>query len=201
MSPDPSSTRSLATPCRPYGTSPCSPASAAPSSWGLTWPDIDLDAGTLEIRTTTTSVRGTAVATDGKTDAAQRRLHLGPELSGILRRHRLHEHTTRLAAGIRPPLHVFTEPTGSPIHPERLSSRFRRLTDDLGLPRIGLHGLRHTAATIMLNNAVPVHIVANRLGHTDASTTLSIYVHVMPNDDRIAAEAMSRVFFNGHDAA
>lgn len=47
----------------------------------------------------------------------------------------------------------------------------------------------------MLNNGVPVHIVANRLGHTDAATTLSIYIHVMPSDDRVAADAMARVFF------
>lgn len=45
----------------------------------------------------------------------------------------------------------------------------------------------------MLNNGVPVHIVANRLGHTDAATTLSVYV--MPNDDRLAAQAISEVLF------
>lgn len=43
--------------------------------------------------------------------------------------------------------------------------------------------------------AVPIHIVANRLGHSDASTTLAVYAHVMPDDDRIAATAIADVLF------
>lgn len=46
----------------------------------------------------------------------------------------------------------------------------------------------------MLSNSVPAHMVANRLGRTDAATALSVYV-LVPNDDGIAACAMSRVLF------
>lgn len=162
---------------------------------GLTWEHVDLDAGTLDIRMTTTTVRGQQVTTDGKTDASWRRLYLDEQLVALLRQHRTRQALWLTQGRAATATHVFTELDGRPIHPQTLTTRFRRLTQRLDLPRIGLHGLRHTAATIMLNHGVPVHIVANRLGHSDAATTLSIYIHVTPNDDRVAADAMARVFF------
>jgi integrase len=56
--------------------------------------------------------------------------------------------------------------------PNRIDHRFPRLTAALGLPRIKLHGLLHTAATNMLKNGVPVHVVARTLGHANSSLTL-----------------------------
>jgi integrase len=138
---------------------------------GLRWTAVDLTAGSLEVRTTITTVWGKDVTTTGKTDAAQRRLMLDEHLVATLNAHRTQ---TR-------PVHrdsdgpVFTDADGAAIRPQRLTTTLRRLATDAGLPPIGVHGLRHTAATLMRVTGVPVHLVANRLGHADASTTLSVY--------------------------
>lgn len=160
---------------------------------GLTWADLQLDAGSLEIRQTTTSVRGKPIPSLGKTSAAHRRIQLDDPVPELLRRHRQAQQARHGDPRLQDA--VFTDRLGLPLRPEWLTRRFQALARELELPAIGMHGLRHSAATLMLNNSVPVHIVASRLGHTDAATTLSVYVHVMPNDDRIAARAMSRVLF------
>jgi len=53
----------------------------------------------------------------------------------------------------------------------------------LPLPLVKIHELRHSHATILLRAGVPVHIVAKRLGHEDASVTLNVYADVIPDDD------------------
>lgn len=161
---------------------------------GLVWECVDLDFGSLEIKQATTTVRGRAIPSLGKTSAAHRRIHLDAPIPDQLRDH--HDRQRERFSAVGPNDAVFTDRRGRPLHPGELTKRFQALARRLDLPPIGLHGLRHTAATLMLNNGVPVHLVANRLGHSDAATTLGVYVHVMPSDDRLAARAISAVLYS-----
>ena len=77
---------------------------------------------------------------------------------------------------------------GSPIHPDHLSKLFQQAVKESGGPRIRLHDLRHTHATIALRAAVPVKVVSERLGHESPGFTLSQYAHVMPGMQAEAAE-------------
>ena len=61
------------------------------------------------------------------------------------------------------------------------------------LPVIRLHDLRHTHATILLLAGVPVHVVSQRLGHASPTITLSVYAHVMPGNQRDAADLFARL--------
>jgi integrase len=165
---------------------------------GLSWNDVDLDTGVVHVRETVTSVRGHAVSSDNtKSDAGRRTILAGPELVTILRRHRARQNQERLAAGSAwvDTGAVFAEPDGTGLHPGRLSNRFSTLTDKLGLPRIGVHGLRHTHATSLLRDRVPITVVSQRLGHADPSITLSTYSHAMPSDDALAAQSIGRILF------
>ena len=63
-----------------------------------------------------------------------------------------------------------------------------------GLPLIRFHDLRHTAATLMLNNGVPVLVASKILGHSKASTTLDIYGHLIPAMQEEAARIMDELF-------
>jgi integrase len=63
---------------------------------------------------------------------------------------------------------------------------------DLGLPRITLHGLRHTAATLLLDAGTPVKVVSEMLGHANASITLNIYAHAVPGAGAAAPERRLR---------
>lgn len=63
------------------------------------------------------------------------------------------------------------------------------------MPTITLHDLRHTHATLLLSDGVPIAAVAARLGHADPSITLGVYAHALPADDARAAEAAERLLY------
>ena len=87
---------------------------------------------------------------------------------------------------------VFTWQDGRPVPPDYVTSAFRRLTTGLELPRITFHSLRHTHATVLLREEVPVHVVAKRLGHKDPSVTLNVYADAIPDDDDRAVTTFSK---------
>jgi integrase len=154
--------------------------------------DVVRDAGTLHVRRSVTAVRGQMVTNDtgGKTDAARRRIVLGPDLVAVLREHRKRQAAERLAAGPawRDTGAVFVEVDGRPIHPNKAAA-------SAGLPAIGVHGLRHTHATMLLRGRVPITAVAQRLGHANPSIMLAVYSHALPADDALAADATARALF------
>jgi integrase len=88
---------------------------------------------------------------------------------------------------------VFTAADGAPWTPHLLTNRWRQLMSRLPLPRIRLHDLRHTHATLLLQAGVPVKVVSERLGHTTIAMTMDVYAHVLPAMDRDAATAIGTV--------
>lgn len=76
---------------------------------------------------------------------------------------------------------------GTPSNPSNLRKDFLQVLDRAGLPRIRFHDLRHTAASLMLSNGIPVNVVSNRLGHSQPSTTLDIYAHLFSETQAEAA--------------
>jgi len=149
---------------------------------GLRWSDVDLEAGTMRVIHTRVSVGGDVQESEPKTAAGKRTIPLSPDLVEVLRRHRKRQLADRLAAG---PAWtdtglVFVREDGLPARPETFSDRFATLAREAGVPVIRLHDTRHTAATIMLKNGVPVKVVSEILGHASVTITLSLYVHVVP---------------------
>lgn len=87
---------------------------------------------------------------------------------------------------------VFTWDDGRPELPDYVTKAFTAMTERReGLPRLVLHELRHTHATILLRDGVPVHIVAKRLGHRDPSVTLNVYADAIPDDDGRSGRVLS----------
>ncbi len=87
---------------------------------------------------------------------------------------------------------VFTWQDGGPVPPDYVTSTFGRVTMRSEVPRITFHSLRHTHATLLLREAVPVHVVAKRLGHKDASVTLNVYADAIPDDDSRAVDTFTK---------
>ncbi|WP_220090201.1 tyrosine-type recombinase/integrase [Micromonospora saelicesensis] len=73
---------------------------------------------------------------------------------------------------------VFARPDGQPLRPQYVLDHLRRLTADAGLPAIRVHDLRHIAATIMINQGVPMAVVSKTLRHRNVATTVDIYGHL-----------------------
>src|SRR5262249_6472263 len=95
--------------------------------------------------------------------------------------------------GVRPEGdYVFTNEAGRPLWPQKITSRFARLCDAAGLPRIRPHGLRHTAATWLIGSGASPKLVAQRFGHASPTITLGLYSHVLPGHDRAAADAFAQ---------
>ncbi len=95
---------------------------------------------------------------------------------------------------------VFGDIEGQHRNPEHVSRQFARdiarCREALGidaLPVIRLHDLRHRHATILLLAGLPVHVVAQRLGHASPTITLSVYAHVMPGNQHDAADLFARL--------
>ncbi len=66
----------------------------------------------------------------------------------------------------------------------------RRRAAEIGLPRIGVHDLRHTAATIMISSGVPLAVVSKTLRHSTLATTVNLYGYLLPHAARDAVRAL-----------
>jgi integrase len=75
---------------------------------------------------------------------------------------------------------IFTREDGTELHPERVSELFDRLVKRSQLPRLTVHGLRHTHATLALEAGVHPKVVQERLGHSSVAFTLDRYSHAIP---------------------
>lgn len=88
---------------------------------------------------------------------------------------------------------LFTAMDGRPMsrtHPEKA---LKKILDRAGLPRVTIHSLRHTNATLLITGDVDVRTVAARLGHTQTSTTLNIYAEAIQSAEAAAAEVLDDI--------
>ena len=84
--------------------------------------------------------------------------------------------------------------TGSLYGVDNFEHWWRKWRNDNGFPNLKFHELRHTQATQLLANGIDVKTVADRLGHANASITLSWYAHAIPEKDHEAAEVIGSLF-------
>lgn len=157
---------------------------------GLRWADVSLENERLCVRQQLTSLHD--VLTDPKTSRSRRTTDLDPETVRILRRHRANQAEQRLRWGQAYSDHdlVFCREDGSPMHPDRLTVLFQNLVKRSGSPKIRLHDLRHTNATLALEAGVPAKVISDRLGHATVAFTMDVYAHAVP---ALQAEAARRV--------
>ncbi|MFH1331544.1 MAG: site-specific integrase [Actinomycetota bacterium] len=155
---------------------------------GLRWADVDLDLGRLAVRHAIISVAYEILESTPKTHHA-RVIDLDTETGRQLRAHHNRQEGERTAAAVVGDL-VFGRPDGEPIHPDSFSQAFDRVVARSGLPRIRLHDLRHSHATIALRAGVPAKVISERLGHSTPAFTLHQYAHVIPG---MQAEAAAQI--------
>ena len=160
----------------------------------LRWQDVDLIAGSARIvRTVTVDRDGREVIAEGaKSRASNRTVPLvGPCLTA-LKAHQAALKARRLKAGPAWVEHdiVFPGPLGAPLRRRSASSRFASLVERHGLPALSPHGLRHSCATLLLEDGVHPKIVSELLGHSSIAVTLDVYGHVGEGLKRAAAERL-----------
>lgn len=94
--------------------------------------------------------------------------------------------------------YVCVNQLGDLIKPSYVTGHFHELLKDLGLRKIRFHDLRHTFASVLLNNDVPLINVSNFLGHSDISTTANIYAHLDKSSKQSSADIITDIF-NGKE--
>ena len=151
---------------------------------GLKWEDLDLERGDLRVKRQIARINGEVVEAPLKTKNAYRTLPLAKDTVDVLDQQ-------KKKVGASP--WVFPGPTGGPMSPDSVLHMLHRVLKRAGLPRVRFHDLRHTFATLALQNGVDVKTVSGMLGHYSAGFTLDTYAHVTTSAQRQAAEAMEHV--------
>jgi integrase len=172
---------------------------------GLRWSDVDLEGGKIQI-VQQLQKPGPEPTFGPPKNKRPRNVALGAETLTLLKAHKQHQAEFKMAN--RTSYHDFgfvfakefgelrtrKDLLGQPLQANNLGERsLDRLCKVAEVRRIKFHGLRHTCATLLLRAGEPVHVVAQRLGHSDVSMTLNIYAHVLPDMQQGAADRLDAV--------
>jgi integrase len=166
---------------------------------GLGWQQVDLRRGRLHVTRTLYNIhQGQPVFHLPKTERGRRVVPIDSYCVAALAAHQQTQRLRRQQLGDAWRDHdlVFTVGHGGPIRANNVSARFQRLAKAAGLPVIRFHDLRHSHATMLLRDGVPVKIVSERLGHESISLTLDVYSHVLPDMQQMAVDAIALSLFH-----
>lgn len=167
----------------------------------LRWAHVDLEARMISVIRVAIEDRGKVIERMlPKSSSSRRAIELDDYDVEVLRQHRKRQLEERLKAGEA--WHdddlVFTSTVGGRIYPPDISRAFKRLTGQAGLPRIRLHDIRHTHATLLLKAGENTKVVTERLGHSTTAYTQDAYQHVLPGMQRDAARRFQqRLMWDG----
>ena len=151
---------------------------------GLKWEDIDLEKGNLRVKRQIARIDGKVVEAPLKTKNAYRTLPLAEDTIAVLKQQKKKVGSSHW---------VFPSPTGGPISPDSVLHMLHRVLKRAGLPMVRFHDLRHTFATLALQNGVDIKTVSGMLGHFSAGFTLDTYAHVTTAAQKEAARTMEKV--------
>ena len=150
---------------------------------GLKWQDIDWKNGIIKVRRQVARVNGDIVEAPLKTKNSYRAVTISQQAIEVLKQQKSKTKDQ----------YVFPSPNGGPISPDSVNNMLKRVLERAGIPKVRFHDLRHTFATIALQNGVDIKTVSGMLGHFSAGFTLDTYAHVTTSAQREAAQTMASV--------
>ena len=163
---------------------------------GLTWGDLDFENKLVHITKANQYLPGMGVfEKDTKNQASTRVIKLPDEMFAMLVEYRGWQAGERLKMGDRwqDSGKVFTQENGQPIHPASVTGWVRAFREAHDLPHFTPHSLRHTSATLLIMQGVPVKAVSARLGHASQNTTNAVYSHAIQTVDAMASDVIGKV--------
>ena len=161
--------------------------------------DLDFEAGTLTLERTRVVVDGHVVQSDGKTENAQRIVVLDPLTLTMLRSHveMLSRERAEFGSGYAGSGLLFCWEDGRPVHPDTITSRFRKIVESAGLPKINLHDVRHSYASAGRDAKIDWKTLSERIGRSDVAFTMRQYVQTDLEVHRQVATALAELILGG----
>ena len=154
---------------------------------GLKWEDLDFEHENLRIKRQIARINGEIVEAPLKTKNAYRTLPLAEDTIAVLKQQKKKVGSSHW---------VFPSPTGGLISPDSVIHMLHRVLKRAGLPRVRFHDLRHTFATLALQNGVDIKTISGMLGHFSAGFTLHTYAPVTTAAQKEAAKTIGKVLAN-----
>lgn len=171
---------------------------------GLSWNDVDLDAQPAKLtvrRALKRDERDRTYLDTPKTSRSRRTIHLPRPLVDVLRAHKARQAEQRLAFGAgwggrwADENLVFTNSVGGALDPNRVNRQVQQLARDAGLGKWTPHELRHSAASLLIAQGVPLKTISDMLGHSSIRVTADVYGHLLSDARTEAATAMENVLW------
>ena len=150
---------------------------------GLKWQDVDWKNGIIKVRRQVARVDGQIVEAPLKTKNSYRTVTISQQAIEVLKQQKTKTHDQ----------YVFPSPNGGPISPDSVNNMLKRVLERAGIPKVRFHDLRHTFATLALQNGVDIKTVSGMLGHFSAGFTLDTYAHVTTSAQKEAAQTIGNV--------
>jgi integrase len=157
---------------------------------GLEWTDLNWHTGVLTVSKSLEQTKQ-GLRIKSTKSGETRRFPIPVDVLEILRDHQREQDRHRELYG---PTYanlglIFARPDGNYYSPDKLGTRIRAAMQAAGLHGVSLHSLRHSHASQLLSDGVPITAVSARLGHRSPNVTLGIYSHCLPDDAQAAAQA------------
>ncbi len=164
---------------------------------GLEWSDVNFNENTITVKRSSQYLHGEGIITKlPKTELSIRKITLPASTMKLLAEYKDYWNDAKEEIGNlwQGSDRLFVTWDGKPMHPDSLSSWFGKFLNRNNLPVMPFHALRHTAASLMINQGLELSIVSKRLGHADISTTGNIYGHIFKSTDSRAADVLDGIF-------
>lgn len=145
---------------------------------GLTWKNIDFEAGRIYITQVRTPIKGKIISKEPKTKKSRRALVMDPLLKDCLLEYRKQQEERGILGE-----YVIVSENGLPLRPNQMNNKFSRFLAKHHLKHIRIHDLRHTFCTLGIEHGVDYAHMAKYLGHSNSRITEKIYTHL--KDDSI----------------
>ncbi|OLN23865.1 site-specific integrase [Domibacillus antri] len=166
---------------------------------GLEWKHIDFDKSTLHIeQVISRGEKGRPVLKEPKSETSKRLISLPSSVLLELKRYQLHWRKEKMKMGElwieTEHEYVFCNENGKHFYPTTPTTWWKRFTTRADVRYIRLHDLRHTSATLLINQGVHAKIISERLGHADIRITMDTYGHALRSADQEAADKLNDLF-------